>query len=83
MDIPRNEVLGLFTGQARIEEAIINLDRRLFGHEGQIGAIPYLHEELKNQDKRINSTEKKVWYFSGIGTAIGVIIGAFGSWLKH
>lgn len=88
-----NILLDVIKSQQRTETTVNEMSNRLFGTAGQPGALMIMHQENKErilemhqenqaeQDKlatRISSVEKKVWYATGFGAAIGAIAGFLG-----
>ena len=101
----------LTASQIRTEEAVKTLNLRLFGGDGQKGAIEHLFEHAEQTRKeseqavqkaaddakalvleakkeaddshgalsiRVSSVEKKVWYATGFGAALGFVAGLLG-----
>lgn len=86
MEIEQKDMYELIRGQARIEQMVSDLKGTVLGADGRPGALFILNAKLEGTNDRIGKVEKKVIYFSGIGTAIGTGIGALGAWLgflKH
>lgn len=86
MEVEQKDVYDLIRGQARIEQMVTDLKSTVLGDNGRPGALFVLNNKLESTNDRIGKVEKKVIYFSGIGTAIGTGIGALGTWFgffKH
>jgi hypothetical protein len=64
MDIEK-EVLSLVATTNRTEQAVKDLT----------GYVVTMNNENKNLNARLVKVENRQWYFSGLGTAIGAIIG--------
>ena len=72
-----NDLKELIAGQARIEQAVTDMNNRLFGN-GQPGVIQYLVTEQKSLDSRIKTVEQRQYWLSGVGSALGFIAGLLG-----
>lgn len=68
MDISEATVVNLLQGQARTEQAVIDL----IGRFDKV--VPALVQNDKDLDKKIHKVEKKIWYFGGAGTALGWLL---------
>ncbi len=76
-------LLDLTKEQAATQQAVKDLSDRLLGANGQLGALPVLYNEQKELAGRVSSVERKVWYFSGVSTALGTALSYLGYHLKH
>lgn len=82
MEIDSNLVVQLIQGQSKTQQQITDLSQRLLGGDGQQGAIPYLANEHKELGDRVDKVEKKMYWFSGAGTALGATAGYLAAWIK-
>jgi hypothetical protein len=77
MELPHSSILlDLVAGQARIEQSVIDIKDRFDK------TIPYMANEHKELNTRVTGVEKKLWYFSGAGTAVGALVGTFATWFR-
>lgn len=76
MEIKSDTIIDLVAGQGRIEQAILDMGKRLDV------ALPALHKDTKELEVRVGKVENKQWYMAGVSTAIGTAIGTLGMWLK-
>ena len=88
MELDSNQILlDLVKGQAQTQTMVKDMSDRLFGTSGQPGVLITMHQEhKKDQDElatRITSVEKKVWYATGFGAAIGAVASLIGFKIHH
>lgn len=69
MEIQSGIVIDLVKGQGRVEQALIDLTKRLDV------ALPAIVKEQKDVVLRVDKVENRVWYLSGLGTAFGIAVG--------
>jgi hypothetical protein len=67
-------LLELVEKQSATHEAIETMNERLFGGDGQTGALPFIHQEHKELEKRVGAVENKIWYGTGFAAAIGAAL---------
>jgi len=77
MDIDQEIIMQLVAGQGRIEQGLKDTVERIDR------AIPYMESKHTGLEDRVRKVENKVWYFSGIGTAVGMAIGHFITYFKR
>lgn len=79
-------LFDLAQGQTKTQQMLTDVSNRLFGVDGNPGILRSMHEEHKEQfkildtadkatDTRVDNIEKKIFWFSGAGTATGGILG--------
>lgn len=90
MELNNEQVVELIAGQARTEQAVLDISRNisdlkqsLLGGNGQKGAIPFLYEKHEALDKRVTGVEKKIYAASVLGGLLGTIASFFGYHMKH
>ena len=79
MDIDSDHIVALIQGQARIEQAVMDVK------ENMTKGMTFLHTqhqnfvdgEHKDLSKRVGKVERKVWYGTGAAAALGFIAGFF------
>lgn len=72
MEISDDHIVQLITGQAATAQAVTDLKSAV--EKG----FTFIHGEHKELETRVSAVEKKVWYGSGVGAALGIAAG----WLK-
>lgn len=84
MELDTNAILlDLVKGQEKTQQLVQDMNISLFGGDGRTGAIPYIQKEHKELSDRVSSVEKKIYWFSGVGTAVGSILSAIAYHFKH
>ena len=68
MELNEQTIIQLVHGQGKIEQALLDMKDRVDR------AIPALVAEDKANADNLKSVEKKIWYFGGIGTAVGFVV---------
>jgi hypothetical protein len=76
MEIKSDVIIDLVAGQGRIEQALTDMGKRFDA------ALPYMNNQHLKLADRVTKVENKQWYISGLGTAIGAVIGYAVTWFK-
>lgn len=72
MEISDDHIIELIKGQATTAQAVTDL-------KGSVEkGFKFIIDEHGKLDERVSAVEKKVWYGTGIGAALGIAAG----WLK-
>lgn len=72
MEISDDHIVQLIAGQATTAQAVSDLKSSV--EKG----FKFVVDEHKGLEKRVRGVEKKVWYSTGVGTALGMAAGWFG-----
>lgn len=95
MELNTNELLlDLVRGQEHTQTMVKDMSDRLFGTGGQPGILMTMHKEHKDEfqkldgdreklQNRVEGVEKKVWYATGFGAALGAIASFVGFKIHH
>lgn len=95
MELDTNTILlDLVKGQEHTQTMVKAMSDRLFGAEGQPGVLMTMHEEHKDEiktakieqaelTKRVEGVERKIWYATGFGAALGAVASFIGFKIHH
>ena len=76
MDIDE-QILELVSTTSRTEQMV----RDLSDHMNRV--IPYMANEHKELTSRVGKIENRQYWMSGVGSAVGLAIGALTGFIKH
>lgn len=72
MEIESDHIVQLIAGQAATAQAVQDL-------KGSVEkGFKFMTDQHSKLDDRVGSIEKRVWYQTGVGAALGVAAGWFG-----
>lgn len=68
MEISEQTILELVKSQGTLTQAVTDVKDRFDK------ALPYLMDQDTANADAIRSVERKIWYFGGVGTALGFVV---------